>query len=152
MFDKLISVFPVSCERHLSHNARIVALPNFENGVTKILCGPESDLTPSERAAVRPLMRSNEVINTEPSDEELMFAEAAPATLIFQPDHRQSMHPETLEQLLFLRQNRALWSAVTVAAILNHPRTPEKANVPRSGFTGHVILLLRSSSVGKYAS
>ncbi|ETM30915.1 hypothetical protein L914_21418 [Phytophthora nicotianae] len=85
MFDKLISVFPVSCERHLSHNARIVALPNFENGVTKILCGPESDLTPSERAAVRPLMRSNEVINTEPSDEELVFAEAAPATLIFQP-------------------------------------------------------------------
>ncbi|ETI39560.1 hypothetical protein F443_14856, partial [Phytophthora nicotianae P1569] len=85
MFDKLISVFPVSCECHLSHNARIVAFPNFENGVNKILCEHDLDLTSSERTAVRPLMRSNEEINTEPSDEELTFAEAAAfQTLIFQ--------------------------------------------------------------------
>ncbi|ETK70644.1 hypothetical protein L915_22028 [Phytophthora nicotianae] len=36
------------------------------------------------------------------------------------------MHPETLEQLLFLQKNRSLWNEATVAGILHQPRTPKK--------------------------
>ncbi|ETL24364.1 hypothetical protein L917_10775 [Phytophthora nicotianae] len=42
------------------------------------------------------------------------------------------MHPETLEQLLFLQKNRSLWNEATVAGILHQPRTPKKRRLRES--------------------
>ncbi|ETN23332.1 hypothetical protein PPTG_02930 [Phytophthora nicotianae INRA-310] len=116
---------------------------------------------------MKPFFGYNETLEEESSDEELSFADEAlvdidvtavelpyvgvewiPPTFndvkrlfsqagLVYSDRRQSMLPGTLENLLFLQKNRALWNEATVDCAA--AKNPKEVKDSRSSLARHVV-------------
>lgn len=134
----------------------VVKSPDFENGIVKVLFGEEAKLTAKEEAALARL-RVTESDREEP-EERLSFAERLlkggvrtkkskyidlawiPATSneverlfsragLVLSERRRSMHPMTLEILMFLEYNDRLWNANTVAEAMETSAASKKQRI-----------------------
>ena len=144
LFDGLISKFP-DMEHHLSTSAKVVQNKDFENGIVKCLEKKHSELTMSEKGALRKLERDTQIEDVAEESEsfakDLLVAkkrktEAEYVSLEFIPGTsnicerffskgklthgmlRQNLSPMHLEAFLFLRINRKLWDAEIISTLV----------------------------------
>jgi len=139
-FDRVITTHP-AMKQYLGSDAKIVHSPVFENSVVKVLNDKENDLTVEERLSLKKLEKNESTIPAILSFDRNPYICGASTTinnpskyidLTFIPptsniverlfslagriycDNRKSLDNSTLEEIIFLNQNKDLWNESVV--------------------------------------